>query len=577
MNEPSRLAVVRMSLAARARSWSQAAGRRQESGPWTFTLVAATLFAAAEIALHARHEFWRDEIHCWSLARNAGGLWDLLTGDRRYDGHPFLWYWLLHLVSRVTRDPVGLHVVAIAANVAAAVLWLRCAPLPRWLRLLLLLAYDFAYEYGAMSRAYSVGVLLTFSFCALYDRTRVRYLPLGIILALLAATSMYGTILSLVLGLFLFSRGVVVAPHPRTPDPWSLSLSLSWLGGALAFTGGLILVALTTMPPSDAYYGPGWTLSMNAEAARAAAERYWWGMFPARAETDAGWIVASYLGQHHQWFKPVLPVLVAAMVSTWLLAMWRAPRILLAALMGTALMALAQQAVNGGWLRHWGHHLILMIASVWLLARETRLRARMAVPQGLLALVLVAQAITGVRAFYLDWQQPFSGALDAARFIAGTGRRNLPIVGDADHPASAVAGYLDRTFAYAQTGDMGATVVFHNQRHDPSVNELVEQARGLASRAGGVALIVTNHDLGSPSVAGVALTLLHHTPPALVTDEEFRVYEVRVAGHAVGCPMDLSVPREDSRGRDRYKLDLECATRSRQAWRLSAATIVPSC
>ena len=34
-------------------------------------------------------------------------------GDRRYDGHPFLWHYLLHLVSRWSRSEVYLHVVTI--------------------------------------------------------------------------------------------------------------------------------------------------------------------------------------------------------------------------------------------------------------------------------------------------------------------------------------------------------------------------------------------------------------------------------------------------------------------------------
>src|SRR5664279_4711450 len=79
-----------------------------ESTRW-FSLGGAAVFCLALTLVHTQHELWRDEMHCWTLARNAHGFWDILTGIRRYDGHPFLWYYLLHLVSRLSRSVVALH------------------------------------------------------------------------------------------------------------------------------------------------------------------------------------------------------------------------------------------------------------------------------------------------------------------------------------------------------------------------------------------------------------------------------------------------------------------------------------
>jgi len=193
-----------------------------------------------------------------------------------------------------------------------------------------------------------------------------------------------------------------------------------------------------------------------------------------------------------------------------------------------AMMAAAQRVIYDGWLRHWGHYLILLVVAAWLLARETRLRASMRVVQAVLGIALAVQSVTGVKAMYLDFRQPFSSASEAARFISRTGRRNVPTVGDSDHPSSAVAGYLDSSFLYAQSGDMAGTVTFHNQRHDVAAPELVESARALAARSQGVALIVTNHDLTGVLAPGVAMSLLYHTAPSLIPDEEFYIYEVRV-------------------------------------------------
>ena len=66
---------------------------------WHFPLALTVLFGLFNAYAHVIHEPWRDELHCWGVGRIGTGLWDILTGDRRYDGHPFLWYYLLHLVS----------------------------------------------------------------------------------------------------------------------------------------------------------------------------------------------------------------------------------------------------------------------------------------------------------------------------------------------------------------------------------------------------------------------------------------------------------------------------------------------
>jgi hypothetical protein len=379
-----------------------------------------------------------------------------------------------------------------------------------------------------MSRSYGLGVFLTFAFCALYDRGRIRYFTLGVILSLLAATSLYGTILAAVMGLFLYSRSVVVAPHPSIPARWSLSLSLNWVAGVVLLAGTMVFVTFTTHPPPDAAVLPQWSATPTMEGARQFAERFWWGMFPTRTAADAGWIISSYLGLHQTWFKPLLPALVAVVLLGCAISLRRSPRVVAMMVLGMIMMAVAQRLIYDGWLRHWGHYLILLVASVWLLARETRLRASMRVVQGVLAVALAVQTVTGVKALYLDWRQPFSSGMEAAAFIARTGRRNVPTVGDTDHPSSTVAGYLDRSFLYPQSGDMAGTVTFHNQRHDVPAPELVESARALAARSQGVALIVTNHELNGVPATGFAMALLYHTAPSLIPDEEFYIYEVRV-------------------------------------------------
>jgi hypothetical protein len=77
---------------------------------------------------------WRDEIHCWLVGKNAYGLRELLVGERIYDGHPFLWYYILHLASLLWNDVRMLKPIAFALSTATAYLWMRYVPLPRLLQ-----------------------------------------------------------------------------------------------------------------------------------------------------------------------------------------------------------------------------------------------------------------------------------------------------------------------------------------------------------------------------------------------------------------------------------------------------------
>src|SRR5581483_4583219 len=162
------------------------------------------------VVAHLHHEFWRDEIHSWSLARGAAGFADVVTGDRIYEGHPPLWFWYLRGWSLVVRSATGLHLATIAAMTAAALLFLRFAPFARALRVLLLFSYFIGFEYGVMSRNYTLDWLLVVIFCAALHPWRPRFVALAVVLGLLCITSAYGVLVAGGLALAVLPRGASV-------------------------------------------------------------------------------------------------------------------------------------------------------------------------------------------------------------------------------------------------------------------------------------------------------------------------------------------------------------------------------
>jgi hypothetical protein len=519
--------------------------RRYERQPW-FALLATGCFACLQVLGHLDHEPWRDELHCWGVARASDGFWDTLTGERRYDGHPFLWYYLLSLAARIDRSYIGLHVVTIALIVGAAYLWLRWAPFPRPLRLLLLGSYYFLYEYGVLSRSYTLGILFVFAFCALYHPLRVRYVLLSVVLSLLAATSLYGTLMACCLGLFLFGRGLRYLPPDDGDDRGRIALPIGWVLGLCLFGLGLLFTAMTTWPPEDSAFAPSWRVDLTTALVRSDLSRYWQTLFPYKQWNDWNWLYVDYFGHGFNLDEADAAWLGAAWLFGWLLVLLPVPLLAAGYALGILAMMAVQHGIYPAALRHMGHYWILLLACLWLCGREQRVpwrRGRLRaglfwLGQAMLGANLLVQVATGYAAMSVDHQAAFSGAVAAARFMRLQHLTEGPIVGSNDHSSSAVAIVLDRAFLFQETGETSDVVVEHNRRTPADGTRTLMLAMDLARKSGS-ALIVSNYDLIMSVPEGFTITILYRGPPAIVFDESYRVYRVeyyRASPLALGEP-----------------------------------------
>jgi hypothetical protein len=514
-------------LLARIGAVARLVGRKiwqpRETG-WMFAVVTASIVGAVLFFGHRHHELWRDELHCFGVGRHAKGLWDVLTGVRRYDGHPFLWYYVLHLTSLINRSYVGLRVVTWGLAVGAGLLWLRYALLPRPIRILAVLSYYLAYEYGVICRSYTLGVFLLFLICALYRPLRINYVLLGVLLVLLAATSIYGVAMAIALALFFFTRGAVV---DSASSEKRVSVPIAWAVGAAIFVLGTAVVCLTTRPPEDAYYRMGDVAPLTWKAFRDASTRYWTAMFPFKGLTEWSWVGGDYLGS--KWPRTVsfVPWAGAAWFLGWLVALRRSPRAAATYAVGAFLFAVVNFAVYAGTWRHIGHYFVFLLACVWLFARDRAHGRPARLAYGMLALNLAVQVVTAVGAYKADYELSFSRAGEAVRFITDHHLENLPVLADLDAPTSPIAIMLDRPFQYAPTGQHLQAPVYHNRRVSTSNETLLQTARGLARDYGKDALVIVDASRGSLADVSSGATLLWASGPAIVYDEVFFLYRVK--------------------------------------------------
>ena len=87
------------------------------------------IWLAGVIFTATRHEFYRDEVRAFSLARAAVSPLDLFP-LLRDEGHPLLWYVLLYVGKSIVNTPLVLPVTSIAIAFIAVVIFIFFSPFP---------------------------------------------------------------------------------------------------------------------------------------------------------------------------------------------------------------------------------------------------------------------------------------------------------------------------------------------------------------------------------------------------------------------------------------------------------------
>jgi hypothetical protein len=493
----------------------------RETG-WSFAVAGTLVYVAYLIAGHAHHEMWRDEVHSWTLARQADGFWDLVTGDRVYEGHPPGWFWYLRVWTFLTRRPWGLHAATIAAMGTAALLFLRHAPFPRLLKLALLGSYLIGFEYGVMSRNYTLTWLLLVVFCSVLQPLRPRFVSLATVLGMMALTSVFGMFIACALAVMMLPLGVHLDRSDRTPSSITFRANPRFLLGAAGFIVVLAFFAWSTAPPDPNYNTPGWQPErLNLEGVAYAFRRLTHAFLPMRPNVSPQfWTTFD-----HVWrFVPTLALVVGIGLFGASVAALRSGRFETAGLVfGYLTMSTFILVRYGAEMRHLGHFVLLFIAATWV-HRLKAPRENHTLSTALLLLCAGFQIQSFGAAAYADWRYVFSGGREMAAWIEDARLQDVPIVAGPDALILTVTSYLDRPFISAQTEEINATQVFHSRRRPFTTVGLVERAVTEVQAKHKPVLVLSDEPLPAPAVAGLQFNLLKQTPGYL--GEGFFLYRL---------------------------------------------------
>ena len=490
--------------------------RRMDQGRNRFAAAVTLAFVVAGGLGMLRHEMWRDELQAWLLAAESGSLPELFH-NLRYEGHPALWHLLLFAVSRVTSAPWTMQVLHLAIAAAVVFLFSRNAPFSRRARALFAFGYFPLFEYGVISRSYSLGLLLVLAFASLAPRRLSRgYLPLGIILALLANANAYGWLLAAAL-----AGGLVVEVLTRA-EVRRVMKGREALAALGIWAAAAALGVLQMLPPQDGGF--------------AARSSWSWAWDPQKLLLTLSSVAQAYLplpnvGAPAVWNSLLLwrlPGQLSALLGVAAVAglAWslRRSRLALAAYLGGTLALLAFSYIfYFGWLRHHGHHFVLAIGCLWLARGDEEREPAAARPRRdlLLVLWLIAQMIAGVTLWGLDLMLPFSSARAVARMLQDV---PLPIAVSPSYLGTPVSGYLGRPVLRLDTLQPVTFVLWNaewTRSFDPQA--LCDQVGKLAASDPRGAVWITAF---RPPPCAVRMRLVASFGQSLESEERYLVFQV---------------------------------------------------
>ncbi len=170
--------------------------KEQTKRKFSIEILVFLLYIVGVSVISYFHEPWFDEAQAWQIARSAS-IKDILFEIPHWEGHPQLWHLLLVPFAKLGAPYLfSLKFVNIVICSAAVSLLIFRSPFPKLLRCALPFTYFIFYQYGVLSRPYSLFMLAIFFMAATYKKRNEKPLPFVLSMALLCASQMYGIIIA---------------------------------------------------------------------------------------------------------------------------------------------------------------------------------------------------------------------------------------------------------------------------------------------------------------------------------------------------------------------------------------------
>jgi len=508
-----------------------------------FTLVITAVYFCVVLFGIFHHEMWRDEYQAWLIATNAHSFSELYK-NCLYEGHPMLWHVLLYMLTWITNSPIAMQLLHICIATSSVFLFNRFTNFNILQKILFSFGFYSIFEYSLIARSYSLDFILTLIFCTLYKQRQKNIIWLGVILFLLANTSVYGLAISLclsgILALdFLFNR--------RTQKWSTISFPKTGLG-MMIFIVGVIFSIMQILPEPDNHVQTPLSSLANIGNMKIVLSKIYnaYLLYP-EMKVLPNWNANGMMDYVPSELNSHIFISLVLIAATSLILI-RNPLALLFYFAGTFGMICLFGLTFLLAPRYIGHFFIILIASIWLSAYlpEQKFRNYLFVKfsewgkrikNSFIYLIFGSQVIVGVSIYITDLNMRFSANKDAVKFILEQKLDTLPIVGTIDYAASDFSALLNKPIYYPDRKEYGTFIIWDGKRN-PNLNfgQIIQAIDTVLNKKHSQALLILDyqpsyirdnqkvmleHEMLSPSIK---LDLLNKFENTMVADEVYYVY-----------------------------------------------------
>ena len=148
-----------------------------------FGVIAALILSVCFCMIH---ESYRDEAQAWLIARDTGpiSIFKILS----YEGHPFLWYYLLMPFAKLGFPYETVKVISTILMVSVILMIGYRSPFSIPVKLCIILSGMCLYRYASFGRSYSLYAFLMIMICCLYKNRHKKPLRYLLLLSALIQT-----------------------------------------------------------------------------------------------------------------------------------------------------------------------------------------------------------------------------------------------------------------------------------------------------------------------------------------------------------------------------------------------------
>jgi hypothetical protein len=496
------------------------------------------LFTLFGLIVISQHAFWRDEVNPWLIARDSS-TWAELWENIRYEGHPLIWYLCLVVLNYFTHSLFSMQLLHIAIGISAVAIFWFYSPFKPLEKLLFTFGYFPFYDYFIISRNYVFGMLGSFLFCALYPCRKSTYLPLAIVLGVMANTHAYALFFAIFFGLVLLLEFIFDTQHRqnylRQSRFFDLILSI------IIFLGLTLFAASMISPPTDSQLHGGNTFFLDFDF-----HRLLWAI---------GRISGAYLiiiPNSSKWLDLILlDSLILGIVTVIIIKFSNKPLILFFYTFSTfftTFIFFYGKNLKGS--RHFGVLYLILICSLWLASyyqENLRFSQFFNIPPNFIqrankvfpwifGTILTVHMVTGdIRELVLPW----SASRATAQYIQESELNREFIVGSRDANMAPLAGYLKRKIYYPQIENFGSFTLFKSSRYEvdnnivfKQITEILKGDRLLEGDIPSRILLILNSELDvtemSNQLTELQLTSLKEFKRSCNEDETYYLYWVKL-------------------------------------------------